>query len=102
MRIVRLFAPIALRIPISRVRSVTETNMMFMMPMPPTKSERPVMKRPIEAMTKLMGAKVCVRISCWLMLKSFGFPGARFRIVRMIPSSSSLASSIWSRSITFT
>ena len=29
-------APTALRTPISRVRSVTETNMMFMMPMPPT------------------------------------------------------------------
>ena len=29
-------APSALRRPISRVRSVTETSMMFMMPMPPT------------------------------------------------------------------
>ena len=29
-------APSALRTPISRVRSVTETSMMFMMPMPPT------------------------------------------------------------------
>ena len=29
----------AMRIPISRVRSVTETSMMFMMPMPPTSSE---------------------------------------------------------------
>ena len=29
-------APIARRMPISRVRSVTETSMMFMMPMPPT------------------------------------------------------------------
>ena len=28
-----------MRIPISRVRSVTETSMMFMMPMPPTTSE---------------------------------------------------------------
>ena len=32
-------APIAMRMPISRVRSVTETSMMFMMPMPPTSSE---------------------------------------------------------------
>ena len=30
------FAPIALRTPISRVRSVTETSMMFITPMPPT------------------------------------------------------------------
>ncbi len=32
----RLRAPIARRIPISRVRSVTDTSMMFMMPIPPT------------------------------------------------------------------
>ena len=38
-RMVRSLAPSALRMPISRVRSVTDTNMMFMMPMPPTSSE---------------------------------------------------------------
>ena len=32
-------APSALRSPISRVRSVTETSMMFITPMPPTSSE---------------------------------------------------------------
>ena len=32
-------APIALRIPISRVRSVTDTSMMFITPIPPTSSE---------------------------------------------------------------
>jgi hypothetical protein len=32
-----------LRNPISRVRSVTETSMMFMMPMPPTSSDTPPM-----------------------------------------------------------
>ena len=32
-------APSALRRPISRIRSVTETSMMFMTPMPPTSSE---------------------------------------------------------------
>ena len=32
-------APIAIRRPISRVRSVTDTSRMFMMPMPPTSSE---------------------------------------------------------------
>ena len=35
----RRFAPTAMRMPISRVRSVTETSRMFMMPMPPTRSE---------------------------------------------------------------
>ena len=34
-------APIALRSPISRVRSVTVTSMMFMTPMPPTSREIP-------------------------------------------------------------
>ena len=35
-------APSALRMPISRVRSVTLTSMMFMMTMPPTTSEMQV------------------------------------------------------------
>ena len=38
---VAALAPIAMRMPISRVRSVTETSMMFMIPMPPTRSETP-------------------------------------------------------------
>ena len=38
-RMSRPRAPIALRMPISRVRSRTETSMMFMIPMPPTISE---------------------------------------------------------------
>ena len=36
-----LARPTALRTPISRVRSVTETSMMFMMPMPPTSRAMP-------------------------------------------------------------
>src|SRR5438477_117238 len=34
-RMSRLVAPMALRVPISRVRSVTETSMMFITPIPP-------------------------------------------------------------------
>ena len=34
-------APTLIRRPISRVRSVTDTYMMFMIPMPPTSSEMP-------------------------------------------------------------
>ena len=37
-RISRRLAPSALRMPISRVRSFTDTNMMFMMPTPPMAS----------------------------------------------------------------
>ena len=46
-------APIALRMPISRVRSVTETNMMFMTPTPPTKSEMPVTTMPTSSTTPM-------------------------------------------------
>ena len=38
-RMSRPRAPMALRMPISRVRSRTDTSMMFMIPMPPTTSE---------------------------------------------------------------
>lgn len=38
-RISRRLAPIDIRIPISRVRSVTETSMMFIIPIPPTNNE---------------------------------------------------------------
>ena len=34
-----------MRIPISRVRSVTDTSMMFMMPTPPTSSEIPAIEQ---------------------------------------------------------
>ncbi len=42
-RMLRGLAPTAMRTPISRVRSVTDTSMMFMMPMPPTRSETAAM-----------------------------------------------------------
>src|SRR5881397_2146892 len=38
-RMCRRLAPTAMRMPISRVRSVTETNKIFMIPIPPTSSE---------------------------------------------------------------
>ena len=39
MMISRRLAPMAMRMPISRVRSVTDTSMMFIMPIPPTSRE---------------------------------------------------------------
>ena len=42
MRFLR--APMAFLRPISRVRSVTDTSMMFMTPMPPTSSEMPAIQ----------------------------------------------------------
>ena len=41
VKILRRVAPKALRRPISRVRSVTETYMMFITPIPPTNNEIP-------------------------------------------------------------
>ena len=46
-------APTAMRTPISRVRSVTDTSMMFITPMPPTTSE-------ITAMAEISSVSVCV------------------------------------------
>ena len=43
IRIAAAGAPSALRVPISRVRSVTETIIMFITPMPPTSSESAAM-----------------------------------------------------------
>lgn len=58
-------APMALRIPISRVRSVTVTSMMFIMPMPPTTREmaamttRMVMSTPsMESIMSIISAEV--------------------------------------------
>ena len=56
-RMLLRLAPMALRTPISRVRSATDTNMMFMMPMPPTNSDRLVMNRPMPAMTPVCSMK---------------------------------------------
>ena len=68
-------APIAMRMPISRVRSVTETSRMFMMPMPPTSSE-------IEATVARSADITWLLLSCasaiWLRLrtlKSLSWPG---------------------------
>ena len=46
-----------MRKPISRVRSVTETSMMFMMPMPPTRSET-------DAMAARSKVSTCEAASC--------------------------------------
>ena len=57
MRISRRRAPSALRMPISRVRSVTVMSIMFITPIPPTSSEIP----PIAASTRLIVVKIWLR-----------------------------------------
>ena len=55
-------APTAMRTPISRVRSVTETSMMFITPMPPTISE-------MRAIAEISSVMVCVVLSIvWRMV----------------------------------
>ena len=66
-RMSRPRAPTALRMPISRVRSRTDTSMMFMIPMPPTMSE-------IEAMPPSSRVRVALideaASSSWVWLKT--------------------------------
>ena len=54
-------APRALRTPISRVRSVTLTSMMFMTPMPPTRRPRAEMEVETRMIMPMM------RSSCWMI-----------------------------------
>ena len=75
---IRMFmrvAPRALRTPISRVRSVTDTSMMFMMPMPPTSRETPAM---LASSTAKMSAEAAAMSMNWRRLrimKSLSSPG---------------------------
>ena len=69
-------APSALRMPISRVRSVTDTSMMFMMPMPPTMRLTAAMLASSAVNTWVVCCCVA-RKSCWLrILKSLSRAGA--------------------------
>ena len=64
----RSFAPSALRMPISRVRSVTDTIIMFIMPMPPTSREMAAMAVRI-ATTMLIMLVMVSSISLRLVMK---------------------------------
>ncbi len=76
-------APSALRRPISRVRSVTETSMIFMMPMPPTSSEMAAMPPRKMVKTPVMVSAV-FRKSCWVrMVKSSSPMAVRWRVRRI-------------------
>ncbi len=70
-------APTAMRSPISRVRSVTLTSMMFMMPMPPTTRLTPATAASSSVITRLdssCAASISVRLRT---LKSSSCPGCR-------------------------
>ena len=68
-------APIAMRTPISRVRSVTDTSMMFMIPIPPTRSDTPAIDQSSVDIVRLC-ASACASISVWdRIMKSSSWPG---------------------------
>jgi hypothetical protein len=62
VRITRRGAPSALRMPISRVRSVTVTSMMLVMPMPPTSRLMPATAP--SSVVNVSAVSVCVSSSC--------------------------------------
>jgi hypothetical protein len=70
----RARAPTAMRSPISRVRSVTDTSMMFMIPTPPTSSET---EATLASSTSIVLADAAIAsaisVGC-RMLKSSGVP----------------------------
>ena len=57
----------AIRSPISRVRSVTDTSRMFMMPMPPTSSEIDATVARSSAITRLLPSAAA---AIWLRLRT--------------------------------
>src|SRR5580704_9085883 len=67
-RMLLRLAPIALRTPISRVRSVTETSMMFMTPMPPTISA--ITAIPASMTVSVLSTWLdAARIDCWVAIE---------------------------------
>ena len=75
VRMLNRVAPSALRTPISRIRSVTETSMMFMTPMPPT--TRLTLATPPSRTAKIAMDCCCASTNCWgfMIMKSFAPPG---------------------------
>ena len=67
-------APTALRMPISRVRSVTLTSMMFITPMPPTSSEMAATS-PSSVVNTLLVELEAARIEPWLITWKSAFSG---------------------------
>ena len=74
-RMSRARAPTAIRSPISRVRSVTETSMMFMIPTPPTTSEIMATHSSRLVINRVVEVRVLVISVMSRMVKSSGSPG---------------------------
>ena len=63
-----------MRRPISRVRSVTETSMMFMIPMPPTSSDTPAIAASSVVIVRVVSVRTLAISSCVRTMKSSGSP----------------------------
>jgi hypothetical protein len=74
----RCVAPTALRMPISRVRSVTDTSMMFMIPIPPTTRDTAAMAPSKRVMVCVTPVKAWMR-SAWFRTTKSGSPSSGMR-----------------------
>ena len=87
----RPFAPIDILRPISRVRSVTETYMMFMMPIPPTSREMPAMQASSTVIRSVVELSIELSSSCERISKSSSSPGLILWFCLRISAISSIA-----------
>ncbi len=90
-------APIARRIPISRVRSVTETSMMFMIPIPPTRSEMLAIAARRSVITSVVAVAVSARSVWSRIVKSSASPSVSSWLSRMMARASASAEAISAR-----
>ena len=89
-------APILMRKPISRVRSVTETYMIFIIPMPPTKREIPATAASRTVNMSVVLVSIVLN-SCWLRtVKSSSSSAFNLWLRRRISVISSMACSVYS------
>ena len=86
-------APTAMRRPISFVRSVTDTSMMFMMPMPATSSEKAAATTRMIVTVSIVEDIVSIISACERMVKSSSASSFSLWLLRSICVSSSMAAS---------
>ena len=87
-------APTAMRRPISLVRSVTETSMMFMMPIPATRSEKAAATTRMTVTVSIVLDIVSIISACERMVKSSTASSFSLWLSRSICVSSSMAASL--------
>ena len=83
-----------MRRPISLVRSVTETNMIFMMPMPATSSEKAAATTRMSVTVSMVDDMVSIISACERMVKSSAASPFSLWLSRSIWVSSSMAASL--------